>query len=112
MLTDILSQEAYKLGRVGTYVDGFPNEYVEGALSCSISDVVFLVGRRNRVVIVHGLMDENVHFVHTGDLLSAMMGAGKPYVLKVFPGERHGLRTPMSSHYFHHFLIEFLSEHL
>lgn len=105
-----MSQEAYNLGRVGTYVDGFPNEYVASIVMVySDADILF---RRNRVVIVHGLMDENVHFVHTGDLISTMMDAGKPYVLKVFPGERHGLRTPTSSHYFHHFLIEFLSEHL
>lgn len=37
----------------------------------------------NRLLIIHGLMDENVHFFHTSQLIAAMIKAGKPYQLQV-----------------------------
>ncbi|XP_063675006.1 dipeptidyl peptidase 8-like [Bolinopsis microptera] len=45
----------------------------------------------HRLLIVHGLMDENVHFTHTTTLISEMISAGKPYDLQVYPEERHGI---------------------
>lgn len=65
--------DAYKKGSVLHYVHGFPNE-------------------PGRLLIVHGLSDENVHFSHTQALLSELTRIGKPYDLQVYPGERHGLR--------------------
>ena len=37
----------------------------------------------NRVLICHGLMDENVHFVNTALLTEALAKEGKPYHLQV-----------------------------
>ena len=48
----------------------------------------------DRLWIVHGLLDENVHFAHTAALLDAINRAGKPYRLFVYPNELHGLRQP------------------
>eukprot|EP01084_Bolivina_argentea_P255510 429777_1 len=67
------NKQAYGNGSVLKYVKNFPNE-------------------PGRVVIIHGLADENVHFFHTSKLINAMVKAGKPYELKIFPGERHGVR--------------------
>lgn len=41
-------------------------------------------------------MDENVHMAHTVTLIKALIEAGKPYDLQVFPIERHILKKPMS----------------
>ncbi len=83
--------------------------------------------RSNRLVIAHGLLEENVHFVHTSKLIDALVLANKPYILKVsiedfmifaskvhqiFPKERHGLRKQESSSYFYHFVCQFLKENL
>lgn len=35
------------------------------------------------MLIIHGLMDENVHFIHTVKLVHALIKAGKPYQLQV-----------------------------
>ena len=56
--------QGYKEGSVLTYVQQFPDE--EG-----------------RLLIVHGLVDENVHFVHTAQFINEMVKAGKPYQLQV-----------------------------
>ena len=37
------------------------------------------------MLIIHGLMDENVHFAHTVQLIQALVRAGKPYQLNVSP---------------------------
>jgi len=47
-----------------------------------------------QVLIVHGMLDENVHFRHTARLVAALQTAGAPHELLVLPTERHGPRTP------------------
>lgn len=39
--------------------------------------------RENRLLIVHGLIDENVHFHHTSQLINALVRHCKPYQLQV-----------------------------
>jgi hypothetical protein len=41
--------------------------------------------RPNRLLILHGFLDENVHFFHTNFLVSQLIRAGKPYQLQVSP---------------------------
>jgi dipeptidyl-peptidase 9 len=82
-----LSPAGYRLGSVLSYVPMFPNE--EG-----------------RLLIVHGLMDENVHFCHTSLLIEKLAAAGKPYDLQVYPNERHGLRNLQN---YIHFKVKTLS---
>lgn len=54
----------YAKGNVLNYVNSFPDE-------------------ENRLLLVHGLMDENVHFIHTQQLIQALVKQGKPYTLQV-----------------------------
>ncbi|XP_071706088.1 uncharacterized protein [Rutidosis leptorrhynchoides] len=42
-----------------------------------------------QLLLVHGLIDENVHFRHTARLLNALVAARKPYELLIFPDARH-----------------------
>lgn len=62
--------EAYEKSSVMSHVDG-----IEGAL-----------------MLVHGLMDENVHFRHTARLTQALVESQKRYELLCFPKERHSPR--------------------
>ena len=41
------------------------------------------------LMLVHGLIDENVHFRHTARLINALIAAKKKYELLLFPDERH-----------------------
>ena len=47
---------------------------------------------RGRLLLVHGMLDENVHFRHTARLTTALLGAGKPFELLPLPDERHSSR--------------------
>ena len=42
-----------------------------------------------RLLLIHGMIDENVHFRHTGRLLDALIRHRKPHELLLFPNERH-----------------------
>ncbi|XP_024369963.1 uncharacterized protein [Physcomitrium patens] len=51
-----------------------------------------------KLLLVHGMIDENVHFRHTARLINSLTAASKDYELLVFPDERHmprGLRDRM-----------------
>ncbi|HFQ92585.1 MAG TPA: S9 family peptidase, partial [Anaerolineae bacterium] len=41
------------------------------------------------LLLVHGLIDENVHFRHTARLVNALIAANKEYDLLLFPDSRH-----------------------
>eukprot|EP00039_Didymoeca_costata_P007453 m.100137 g.100137 ORF g.100137 m.100137 type:complete len:816 (+) comp13693_c0_seq9:225-2672(+) len=66
----------------------------------------------NRLLLVHGLIDENVHFHHTATLIEALINAGKPHSLQVYPKERHGIRAQRARVHFETTLLWFLQEHL
>ncbi len=41
------------------------------------------------LLLVHGLIDENVHFRHTARLINSLISENKSYNLLIFPDERH-----------------------
>ena len=41
------------------------------------------------LLLVHGMIDENVHFRHTARLVDALVKANRPHDLCIFPDERH-----------------------
>lgn len=44
---------------------------------------LFFFRREGRLLIVQGIIDENVHFCHTSTLVQHLVNAGKPYQLQV-----------------------------
>ncbi len=44
------------------------------------------------LLIIHGMLDENVHFRHTARLASALIAANRPFRLLPMPEERHSSR--------------------
>jgi dipeptidyl-peptidase-4 len=44
-----------------------------------------------RLLIVHGLRDDNVHFQNTAQLIDALQQAGKMFDLMIYPRDRHGI---------------------
>jgi dienelactone hydrolase len=73
---------SYEDGRIARFADGFPDDL-------------------DRLYIAHGLLDENVHFSHSCDVISALVERYKPYQMLVYPGERHGLRQKKVSRNHH-----------
>ncbi|XP_005992020.1 dipeptidyl peptidase 9 [Latimeria chalumnae] len=87
------NQQGYEAGSVALHVDKLPNE-------------------PNRLLILHGFLDENVHFFHTNFLVSQLIRAGKPYQLQIYPNERHSIRCHESGEHYEIMLLHFLQEYL
>lgn len=64
------------------------------------------------LLLLHALMDENVHFEHTARMVDALVAADKPFELMVYPGERHGYRAPAARSFAYRRLFEFLRSKL
>ena len=63
------------------------------------------------MMLVHGMLDENVHFRHTARLVAAMERAGKragEYALLPFPFERHEPRGWAERMYLERSVLEFI----
>ncbi|KAI9922384.1 hypothetical protein PsorP6_002455 [Peronosclerospora sorghi] len=59
------------------------------------SSVMVAVGNmqdNQKLLLIHGLIDENVHFRHTARLITALINSRKHYDLLLFPSERHSPR--------------------
>jgi dipeptidyl-peptidase-4 len=55
-----------------------------------------------RVLIVHGTSDDNVHMQNTMQMVQALIAAGKPFDLALYPRKTHGIAGAVArSHLFH-----------
>lgn len=79
---------------------------------CAYAYVVMCGGRPGRLLILHGLNDENVLFTHTSLLLDALIQHGKPYEIQIFTGERHGIRNPTKSNHCDGTVLQYLLRNL
>ncbi|KAL0452412.1 UNVERIFIED_CONTAM: Dipeptidyl aminopeptidase 4 [Sesamum latifolium] len=66
---------------------GLPSENKSSYLHSSVMH--YVDNMKGKLLLVHGMIDENVHFRHTARLVNALVAAGKPYELLIFPDERH-----------------------
>jgi len=54
----------------------------------------FADGFTGKLLITHGLMDNNVHFSNSVVMADKLIEAGKHFEFMIYPQERHGIRTP------------------
>jgi dipeptidyl-peptidase-4 len=66
---------------------GLPRENAAGYEESSV--MAHVAGIRGDLCLIHGLLDENVHFRHTARLVAALIRARRRHELHLFPNERH-----------------------
>ena len=69
---------------------GTPKDNPDGYLASSV--IARARDLSGKALIIHGMLDENVHFRHSARLASALIGASRPFELLPIPGERHSSR--------------------
>ncbi len=89
---------------------GRPQENPEGYRKSSV--MAHVAGLRGRLLLVHGMIDENVHFRHTARLVNALIRARKRYELLAFPDERHMPRGEADRIYMEERILGFLLDAL
>merc|ERR1711976_210087 len=69
---------------------GTPESNPDGYKRSSVME--YVGGMKGDLMLIHGLIDENVHFRHTARLINRLVAGGKDYDLLIFPDERHSPR--------------------
>ena len=64
------------------------------------------------LLIVHGMIDENVHFRHTARLIEALIAADKDFGLVALPSSRHSARGEAVNRYRARRTLEYLMQHV
>jgi len=65
-----------------------------------------------RLLLVHGTADDNVHIQNSEQLIQALIEAGKPYDLWIYPQKTHSLRGGKTQLHLFRSMTEYLKEHL
>ncbi len=82
--------EGYDTAYTEKYL-GRPQENTDGyRLGSALTHVDQL---RGKLLLIHGMIDENVHFRHSARLMQALIDAGKPFETLLYPNERHMPRS-------------------
>ncbi|WZO97356.1 DPP IV N-terminal domain-containing protein [Isosphaeraceae bacterium EP7] len=88
--------DGYDTGYTERYM-GTPQENPAGYKA---STVLTRVDRlRGSLLVIHGMLDENVHFRHTARLTTALIAAGKSFELIPLPEDRHSSRRESGRKY-------------
>jgi len=89
---------------------GLPQENEAGYEESSVMTHVHKL--EGRLMVIQGLLDENVHARHTFRLATALIRARKDYELLAFPDERHLPRSTADRVYMEQRVMGFLAKHL
>jgi dipeptidyl-peptidase 4 len=116
--------DVFKVGISGapvTFWEGYDTHYTERYMGLPTtneagywtSSVLPYVGQLvGKLMLVQGMVDENVHARHAMRLIEALTTAARDYELVLFPEARHMPRNPAHLEYLERQLVEFLNQHL
>ena len=68
---------------------GRPQDNVEGYAASSV--LPYAHHLKGRLLVIHGMADDNVLFLHSTKLFRKLQDLGKPFEMMVYPGAKHGL---------------------
>ena len=101
--------------------DGYDTHYTErymgtpdtNPVGYADSSVMSHVHRmKGSLMLVHGLIDENVHFRHTARLINELIRNRKKYDLVLFPCERHGPQDLRDKIYLEDRILEYFEDNM
>ncbi len=89
---------------------GTPQSNPEGYAKCNVMHYADQI--QGKLLLIHGLIDENVHFRHTARLINALIRTRKTYQLLLFPDERHMPRRIEDRVYMEEQIVDFLKKNI
>lgn len=101
--------DGYDTGYAERYM-GTPQNNAEGYKEASL--LTHAGNLQGKLLLVHGGIDENVHFRHTARLITALTQQDKDYDLLLFPQERHMPRDRQGLEYQERKLAEYFAANL
>ena len=67
---------------------------------------------RGRLLVMHGMADDNVLFLHSTKLFRRLQDLGKPFDVMVYPGAKHGLTRQRDGRHAYRTILGFFDEAL
>jgi dipeptidyl-peptidase-4 len=120
----LTAPDVFKVAVAGAPVvdwDGYDTHYTERYMdtpaanaagyraASALTHVQRLAGK---LLLVHGMVDENVHFRHTARLATALQHAGLAFELLVYPEERHMPRGEEGRRHMEAHIADYFTRHL
>lgn len=65
-----------------------------------------------RLLLIHGVMDDNVHMQNTTKFAFELQKAGKQFDLMLYPTQRHGVSNPAQVHHMYTMMTEYVLKNL
>lgn len=65
-----------------------------------------------RLLLIHGVMDDNVHMQNTIQLVNELQKEGKQFNLMVYPTQRHGVTNPNQVKHWYQMMTDFIERNL
>ncbi len=76
------------------------------------SPLSYVGNLRGDLLLVHGTGDDNVHFQNSEALVNALIRAGKPFDLMIYPDRNHSISGGNTSLHLYQLMTRYLEEHL
>ena len=105
----VTSWDGYDTAYTERYM-GTPQDNPDGYRDASVTTHAAVL--RGNLLIVHGMLDENVHFRHTARFLEALGKTRASCDLLIYPSGRHGLRSEEDRRNMHERVAGYFDEHL
>ncbi len=87
-----------------------PQDNVEGYASSSV--LPYARNLKGKLLVMHGMADDNVLFLHSTKLFRTLQDLGKPFDVMVYPGAKHGLTRQHDGRHAYATIKRFFDENL
>jgi len=96
------------------YTERYMGTPQDNAPGYAAGDVLSWADRlKGKLLVIHGMADDNVLFTHSTALFAKLQSLGKPFDLMTYPGGKHGLtREPVSGLHALRTVVRFFDEAL
>jgi dipeptidyl-peptidase 4 len=124
LLALLKAPDVFKAGVAGapvTFYEGYDTAYTEKYMSTPQrnpdgyrrgSPLSYVDRLQGKLLLIHGMIDENVHFRHTARMMQALIDAGKPFETLIYPNERHMPRSERDRADMERRILEFFERNL
>jgi dipeptidyl-peptidase-4 len=89
---------------------GTPEDNPDGYRDSAV--VPYLDGIRGKLLIMHGMADDNVLFTHSTKLFKALQSSGTPFEMMTYPGSKHSLQEQDVSIHRFNLILDFFRRSL
>jgi dipeptidyl-peptidase-4 len=95
------------------YTERYLDKPQENAAGYEASSVLsYAKDLQGKLLVIHGMADDNVLFLHSTKLFRRLQDLGKPFDVMVYPGAKHGLTRQRDGRHAYATMLDFFKRYL